>query len=84
MADGMWTMTDEGEFVLEESYAAELQAARAAATLAWTNAIVDYLAQRCPYTAEELLASLLTRCQEGDEPNAIVDEFVLEALSGDL
>lgn len=82
--DGMWTMTDEGEFVLAEPYASQLKEARLIATTAWTNALVGYLAERSPYSAEELANSLIERSQEGATPDEIVNEFVLEALGGDL
>ena len=84
MADGLWTLRDDGTFVLAEPYASQLREARLLATTAWTNAIVGYLVEHSPYTAEELASSLLERSQEGVDPNEIVDEFVLEALSGDL
>lgn len=84
MTDGIWKLTEDGEFVLDEAYASELKEARVKAAMAWTNAIVDHLADKCPYTKEELLQSLLQRCGESEAPNEIVNEFVLEALSGDL
>ena len=82
--DGMWTLTDEGVFVLEEPYATKLKEARTAATAAWATALIAYLFEQCPYTVEELRDSLLERCDEEQSPNEIVDEFILEALSGDL
>lgn len=82
--DGMWTMTDEGEFILEEPYATMLVEAKVVSTNAWAQALIGYLAERCEYTPEELKDSLLKRNQEGQSPMATVDEFVLEALSGDL
>lgn len=85
MADGIWTMTDEGEFELNEPYKSKLAEARLTATTAWTTAMLEYLAGQCPYTVEELKDSLLERCAEDNaSPSEIVDEFVLEALSGDL
>lgn len=84
MADGIWKMTEDGEFVLEEAYAKELKEARTKAAAAWTNTIVEHLASKCPYTTDELMEALLQRCEESESPNDIVNEFVLEALSGDL
>lgn len=82
--DGMWTMTEEGEFVLMEPYATKLKEAKAIATGAWITALLQYLVEQCPYTVDELKDSLLERCNEDVEPNEIVNEFVLEALGGDL
>ena len=82
--DGMWTLTDEGEFVLEEPYATKLHEARTVATAGWIAALLEYLEQQCPYAADELKDALLARCDEDLSPNEIVNEFVLEALSGDL
>ena len=83
--DGVWTMTDEGEFVLMEPYASQLQEARMTATAAWTAALVNYLAERSDYDAETLKDELIRRCnEEGMTAMEIVEEFVLEALGGDL
>ena len=83
--DGMWTMTDEGEFVLMEPYKSQLMEARLTATAAWTSAMLNYLAEHSAYDAGTLKDELLRRCQEeGMSAMEIVDEFVLEALGGDL
>ena len=83
--DGMWTLTDEGDFVLVEPYASQLQEARMTATAAWTAALVGYLAERSKYDAETLKNELVRRCnEEGMSAMEIVEEFVLEALGGDL
>lgn len=82
--DGMWTMTDDGEFVLMEPYKTMLFEAKIEATQAWATALIGYLAERCDYTPNELKDSLLERNKEGSRPVEMVDEFVLEALGGDL
>lgn len=83
--DGMWTLTDSGEFVLDERYAAALREARVRATAAWTHAMLEYLVERTAYEPEFLKDELVRRCQEENAPaTEIVDEFVLEALGGDL
>lgn len=82
--DGMWTMTEDGEFVLMEPYATKLREAKTAATAGWIAALLQYLVGQCPYTADELKDSLLERCNENVAPSEIVNEFVLEALGGDL
>lgn len=51
----------------------------------WHNALVEYLEQRSPYTAQELSAELLRRNEFQEDGKVMVfEEFVLEALSGDL
>ena len=54
MADGMWTMSEDGEFHLEEPYRTWLEEAKVESTRGWHNALVAYLEQRSPYTAQEL------------------------------
>jgi len=85
MADGMWTMKDDGEFVLEEPYRTWLEEAKMASTRAWIDGLVGYLEPRCPYTAQQLADELVRRneCRDGAK-TMVFDEFVLEALSGDL
>lgn len=82
--DGMWTLTDNGEWVLEEPYATMLEDAKVMATKAWTGAMLTYLCDHTEYEPEFLKDELLRRCKEEQSPNAIIEEFVLEALSGDL
>lgn len=85
MADGMWTMDDNGEFHLEEPYRTWLQEAKLASTRAWHEALIEYLEPRCPYTAQELSDELVRRNEQRDGAKVLVfEEFVLEALSGDL
>ena len=85
MADGMWTMDDDGGFELQEPYATWLEEAKVASTTAWAEALVGYLEPRCPYTSQELVAELVRRNQEREDESVMVfEEYVLEALSGDL
>ena len=84
MADGMWTMNEDGEFCLEEPYRTWLTEAKVTATRAWTEALIGYLEPRCPYTARELADELLERNNRDEGKVVIVEEFILEALSGDL
>ena len=85
MADAVWKMTEDGEFELNEPYKTQLTEARVAATQAWTAALIAYLEPRCPYTGEELKDELLKRNREREDGKVMVfEEFVLEALSGDL
>ena len=83
--DGMWTMTEDGEFILEEPFKTRLQEARLFATEAWASALVSYLAENSVYDSEFLKSELLRRCNEtGLAATEIVNEYVLEALGGDL
>lgn len=83
--DGMWTMTEDGEFVLMEPYRSQLMEARLKATVAWSNAMLEYLEEHSMYDVETLKDELLRRCNEGGmSAMEVVDEFVLEALGGDL
>ena len=67
MADGMWTLNDDGSFELQEPCATQLVEARIASTKGWTEALVEYLEPRCPYTAQELVDELVKRNTERDD-----------------
>ena len=85
MADGLWVLNDDGSFELQEPYATQLDEARVAAASAWHAALIGYLEPRSPYTAQELSDELLRRNgSRGDGKVTLFEEFVLEALSGDL
>jgi len=83
--EGMWTMTEDGEFELAPEYAERLLGARLAAADGWRKALVAYLEPICPYTAVQLESEMYRRVRERDSsPAEFVDELVLEALGGDL
>ena len=83
--EGMWSMTDEGEFILNEPYATYLVEAKLHATHGWRESLYAYLVPKCPYTRDELNAEMLRRVEERDcSAMELLDEFVLEALGGDL
>lgn len=84
MTQGVWIMTDEGEFVLQEPYKTQLEEAKLHATLGWREGLIGYLEPRTIYTREELHSELLRRVDEGLDPFEMLDEFVLEALDSDL
>ena len=85
MADGMWKMNEDGTFELQEPYRTWLMEAKIAATQAWHGGLIEYLEPRCPYTAQELSDELVRRNRERpDGSMEKFEEFVLEALSGDL
>ena len=83
--DGMWVMTEDYEFELQEPYKTQLLETKLLATKAWRDAILDYLEPRTIYTREELRAGLMYRnSKESLSPTERVNEFILEALGGDL
>ena len=85
MAAGVWTMTEDGEFELQEPYRTYLLEAKLSATQGWRESLYGYLADKCPYTRDELNAELLRRVDEREcSAMELVDEFVIEAISGDL
>ena len=86
MADALWSMDVEtGEFTLNEPYRTMLEEARLEATMGWYAGLVSYLTPRCPYTEQQLHDELLRRNAEREDGNVeLFEEFVLEALSGDL
>lgn len=84
MADGLWKMTEDGVFELQEPYATMLVEAKVASTRGWTAALLEYLEPRCPYTAEELKDALISRNERPESKMDVFEQFVLEALSGDL
>jgi len=75
---------DTGEFTLNEPYRTMLEEARIEATRGWYAGLVRYLVPRCPYTEEQLRAELLKRNERPEGKVPIFEQFVLEALSGDL
>ena len=85
MAIGVWKMDDEGGWELQEPYKTYLLEAKLHATQGWRESLYAYLADKCPYTRDELNAELLRRVDEREcTAMELVDEFVVEALSGDL
>ena len=84
MTEGMWTLHDDGRFELQEPYATMLEEAKVVATKAWTEALCGYLEERSPYSAQELAEELVKRNEREDGKLTIFEEFVLQALGGEL
>ena len=82
--DGVWTLTDEGEWVLAPHIEELKTLAMAEATNGWATALILFLASHSQYTPDELKDSLLERNERGDDPHDTVSEFIIEALTGDL
>ena len=82
---GMWRLNDDGTFAFLEPCRKQLDEARVAATTAWTESLVAYLEEKSPYSAQELVDELVKRNFERNDNKVMVfEEFVLEALSGEL
>ena len=85
MAEGVWTLHEDGSFELQEPYKSMVLEAQIVSSKAWTEALVAYLEPRCPYTAQELADELLKRNEQRDDGKVMLfQEFVIEALTGDL
>lgn len=85
MAIGVWSMDEDGNFELQAPYNEMLIECKFRATDSWRQAVYEYLEERSPYTIKQLDDELLRRVQEkGLTAMEIVDEFIIEALSGDL
>lgn len=83
--DGMWVLNDDFVFELQEPYKSQLMECKLLATKAWRDAILDYLEPRTQYTREQLVEGLLYRNDKTEmSPMDRVNEFILEALGGDL
>lgn len=83
--DGMWMMTEDGQFELQEPYKTMLFECRLQATKAWRDALLDYLEEKTPYTRKQLMEGLMHRHHKVEmTPGERVNEFILEALGGDL
>jgi hypothetical protein len=78
-------MDDDGRFELQEPYKTYLMEAKLHATEGWRTYLYEYLSDKCPYTRDELNAEMLRRLDEREcSAMELVDEFVIEAISGDL
>lgn len=82
---GAWTMTEEGEFVLDHRYKEKLDDIKRKLRDRWLETICDELSIATGYDKDELLGEFLTRCEKRDDvPTDIVDEFIIEALEGSI
>ena len=76
-----WSMTEDGEWILNEPYATKLAEAKHVASQAWIDAICSFLHAHTGYPADELNNEFVRRAVEKDEPPMeIVDSFVIEVL----
>ena len=83
--DGMWTMNDDYEFELAEPYNSMLFECKLLATKAWRDFFFNDTATPEIYTREQLKDGLMYRNDKTDMHHTErVNEFILEALGGDL
>jgi len=80
-----WTMTDDGEWVLNEPYASIVWDIRLKAADAFQKTLVEEIAKITEYSTEELFDEYLRRCFERDDkPTDKVEGLIIEALTGQL
>jgi len=85
-----WSMTEDGEWVLNEPYATIVTEAKQKAATAWQAEICSYLASRTNYTTKELVEEFIRRSVATTDEESkykivgMVDSFVIEALEGSL
>ena len=72
------------EWSMDELFRTMLSEARVAATQGWYAGLTGYLVPRCPYTEEQLREELLRRNEEEGDKTIIFEQFVLDALNGEL
>jgi len=81
---GAWSMTEDGEFILNEPYKSELAKIKRDAMMAWVSSVVGYLEQRTDYDGQTILDAFGKRCKKDESPMDIVDSFVIETMEGNL
>ena len=82
---GAWTMTEEGEFILDPAYELQLNSIKRHLREQWLDTICAELASVSGYDQDELLDNFLTRIEKSDEMAVdIVDSFIIEALEGSI
>lgn len=74
----------ESEWSMGELFNTMLTEARIAATQGWYAGLTGYLVPRCNYTEQELREELLLRNEQEGDKVAIFEQFVLDALNGEL
>lgn len=85
-----WSMTEDGEWILNEPYASMVDEAKQRAAAAWQAEICEYLSSRTNYTTEDLISEFIRRSvtTSGEESKykivGMVDSFIIEALEGSL
>lgn len=90
MADAPWTMTEDGEWILNEPYKTILAEAKRKAAVAWQAEICEYISSKTGYATETLAGEFVRRSitSTSEESNykivGMVDSFIIEALEGSL
>lgn len=82
---GAWTLTDDGEWVLNPEYRHHLHEAKQRGMKAWCDAVYRYVSQYTGYKVSVLETELNRRCQDLEKsPLEIVDSFIIEAFEHQL
>lgn len=85
-----WSMTEDGEWILNEPYKTIVDEAKKKASVAWQAEICSYLSSKTNYTAEQLVSEFVRRSLETTDEESkykivgVVDSFIIEALEGSL
>ena len=85
-----WSMTEDGEWILNEPYRTMVNEAKVKAAAVWQAEICSYLSSRTKYTTEALTNEFVRRSlATSDEESkykvvGVVDSFIIEALEGSL
>lgn len=83
---GAWTMTDDGDFILDPAYEEQLTAIKRKLREQWIDTLCAELARVTTYSQEQILDEFLTRMENDRTQVAaeVVDSLILEALEGNL
>lgn len=80
-----WTMTDDGEWILNEPYSTMLEECKIEATKAFQSATFDYISERTDYDVPELYEMFVAYAMKSElPPMERADQFIVRALEGDL
>lgn len=83
---GAWTMTDDGEFILDPAFDEKVREVKRTLREKWLDTICSELAMVTSYDKDELRSEFISRVERAPgEPSVdIVDGFIIEALEGSI
>lgn len=80
-----WSMTDDGEWILNEPYKTMLDECKIEATNAFNDAMFAYVSERTDYEVPELYEMFVSYAMKSElPPMERADQFIVRALEGDL
>lgn len=80
-----WTMTEEGEWLLNEPYASEVARIKRDVTVAFNELLFEEVSRISQYETDELRDEYVRMVQEREQyPSDLVTSFIVEAMSGQL